>query len=303
MQEHSFHLHNNHNLLVTIEERVSASLGRRWQVATITDKVDEASHPAALLSDGVDTVFVKINQGALAWDQLQTEVAGLHLLSAQAGVLTPQVIATLPIDNGALVIMESVAAEPWHPAGWRACGRALAQIHSVKEEHFGLATHGYWGSLYQDNRPLNSWPEFFWGRRVEPRLRAASDSGNLPSQYVTAIERFAPRLADLCGPPVQPSLLHGDAHQNNIINTAAGPVFIDPAVYYGHPEMDLAFVDFFAPVGAELYEGYAELSPLDPGFEQRRGLWLLPAWLAMVQLDGPQHVDALAGALALAGGQ
>ncbi|MEZ4621583.1 MAG: fructosamine kinase family protein [Caldilineaceae bacterium] len=294
MQEHTFANHLSHSLCRTIEKRVSGQLGRVWQIITMIDKVDDASHPAALLSDGVDTVFVKINQGPQAWDQLQIEVAGLRLLTACAGVQTPVVIDTLPINTtGALVIMEAVPALPWRSQGWRAYGRALAQIHSVKGEHFGLASHGYWGSLYQDNRPLEMWPDFFWQRRIEPRLRAAVDSGNLPSAYASAVEQLAPQLADLCGPPVPPALLHGDAHQNNIINTANGPVFIDPALYYGHPEMDLAFVDFFAPVGADLYAGYAEVLPIASGFRQRCGLWLLPAWLAMVELDGPHHLAAL----------
>ena len=303
MQEHAF-IHNvNSALIRIIEERVSHHVGRRWHVATTIDKVDESSHPAALLSDGTDTVFVKINQGAHAWDQLQCEVAGLQLLSTQAKVLTPDVIGMLPLNEGALLIMESVQVVPWNADDWRAYGRALAQIHSVRGKQFGLATHGYWGSLYQDNRPLDSWPEFFWLRRIEPRLRAAVDSGNLPARFVREVEQLAPRLADLCGPAVPPVLLHGDAHQNNIINTASGPVFIDPALYYGHPEMDLAFVDFFAPVGEELYAGYGELSPIDPDFAYRRGLWCVPAWLAMVELDGPRHLGALAAALALAVGQ
>jgi len=300
MQNHSFAQHFGETLRSTIEEQISNHLKRPWQIATIIDKVDESSHPAALLSDGIDSVFVKINQGARAWDQLQCEVAGLQLLRTRASVRTPVVIDTLPLDNGALVMMERVQSTPWLPAGWCVYVRGLSQIHTAKGTHFGLDTQGYWGSIAQDNRPLDKWPEFFWLRRLEPRLRAAVDSGNLPGIYAAAVARMAPRLTALCGPSVLPALLHGDAHQNNIINTVDGPVFIDPAAYFGHPEVDLAFVDFFAPVGAELYAGYAEVAPIAPGFQQRRGLWLLPAWLAMVELDGPQHVDALAAALALA---
>ena len=105
------------------------------------------------------------------------------------------------------------------------------------------------------------------------------------------------QVQELSGPQVEPSLLHGDAHQNNCISTDNGAVMIDPAVYYGHPEMDLAYVDFFAPVSDELLQGYQEMAPLDPGLSERRNLWRLPAWLAMVQMDGPQHLDNLAAAL------
>lgn len=297
MTEHLFDSHVSSSLKEMIEAHVALYVGHPWQIKTIIDKVDESSHPAALLSDGIDTMFVKIYQGPQAWDQLQIEVAGLALLRNEAGVLTPTVIDSLPLEDGALVIMESIATKPWDAVGWRAYGQALAQIHQAKSSAFGLNTAGYWGSLYQDNRPHEQWPDFFWLRRLEPRLRAAVDSGNLPQHIAVTVEQMAAHLPELCGPPILPTLLHGDAHQNNVINSPAGPVFLDPAVYYGHPEMDLAFVDFFSPVGEELYAGYAEVTPIDLGFEQRRYLWVLPAWLAMVELDGPQHVAALTATL------
>jgi fructosamine-3-kinase len=78
------------------------------------------------------------------------------------------------------------------------------------------------------------------------------------------------------------SRLLNDAQQNNFPSTADGPVLIDPSVYYGHPEIDLAYVDFFAPVSDDLFDGYREVSSVDSGFVQRRNLWLIPAWLAMV---------------------
>jgi len=46
----------------------------------------------------------------------------------------------------------------------------------------------------------------------------------------------------LCGPEPAPSLLHGDAQQNNFVSTDAGAVIVDSAPYFGHPEVDLALV-------------------------------------------------------------
>jgi protein-ribulosamine 3-kinase len=72
---------------------------------------------------------------------------------------------------------------------------------------------------------------------------------------------------------------------------------IDPCVHYGHTEFDLAYVDFFAPVPEALFQGYREVAPLAPGFPQRRELWRIPGWLAMVQVVGPQYLDELNAAL------
>lgn len=281
------------DLRIPMEQQVSAYLGRAWQVQKTEDKCAEASHPAAILADESYAVFVKLGTGELALDQLTQELAGLRLLTVRGGVRTPTAIGIVQVAESALLILEAVQVVVREPIHWRQIGQTLAQLHQTQGESFGLATHCYWGSLYQDNRPLADWSDFFWQRRIEPRLRAAVDAGRLPLAFVPQVEQVGNRLAALCGPPVQPTLLHGDAHQNNFLSTAQGPVLIDPSVYYGHPEIDLAHVDFFAPTPVTLWEGYQEFAPIDPGFAQRRDLWRLPTWLAMVEVDGPQHLDTL----------
>ena len=282
---------------VPIEQCVSAHLDRAWQVVDYEDMADYASHPAVILSDGVHSVFVKMGKGELAQDQFEKEIYGLSLLAEHAGVLTPTVIGEIEFDGGALLVMEAANVVEREGTHWRDMGRALARIHNVKGEYFGLETHCYWGSLFQDNSQHIEWSEFFWQRRLAPRLKAAVDSGNLPLDRVAEVEKLRGFLPQLCGPEVQPSLLHGDAQQNNFLSTVDEPVLIDPSVYYGHPEMDLAYVDFFAPVNDELFNGYRELAPIDPGFDGRRDLWLIPAWLAMVQVEGPGYLDGLIAAL------
>lgn len=284
-------------LRLPLEQHVSAYLGRPWRVMQAQDKSDAASHPAAILSDATYAVFVKLGQGDLVWDQFTHELAGLRFLTERSGVLTPAGIGTVQVGGEVLLILEAVQVVARERVQWQQMGRALAQIHRIKWDRCGFASYGYWGSLYQDNAPLVDWVDFYQERRLAPRLKAAVDSGHLPVDVVAHVEKLSARLQRLCGPKVAPSLLHGDAHHNNILSTAKGPVMIDPAVYYGHPEMDLAFVDFFAPVSEELFQGYHEMAPLDPGFVERRDLWRIPAWLAMVEVEGPQHLDKLMAAL------
>jgi fructosamine-3-kinase len=280
-----------------LEQLVSAALGRAWRVLRAHDMHEAASHPAAILADETYAVFVKLGEGSLAQDQATKELAGLRYLTQYSGVLTPTGIGIIEVGGGALLILEAVHVVERTYDKWRQMGQALARIHSVKGDQCGFESHNYWGSLYQDNRPLLEWADFFRERRLVPRLRAAVASGHLPRDVVPYVERLSARLLDLCGPPVAPCLLHGDAHHNNFLDTANGPVLIDPAVYYGHPEIDLAFVDFFAPVPDAFFEAYRELTPVDPGFVERRNLWRIPAWLAMVEVDGSQHVTALMAAL------
>ncbi|WP_158502118.1 fructosamine kinase family protein [Vitiosangium sp. GDMCC 1.1324] len=276
---------------------MSAFLGRAWRVLGVQDRSDAASHPAAILSDDTFSIFVKLGVGELAREQFNRELSGLRTLTERAGVLTPTGLGIVQVGDEALLVLEAVDVVERTPEHWRQMGRALARLHGVKGERFGFETHAYWGSLFQDNTPLEGWVDFFRERRLVPRLRAAIASGHLPPDVAARVERLGDRLPELCGPPVVPALLHGDAHQNNFLSTPAGPVLLDPAVYYGHPELELAYIDFFAPVPEEFFHGYRELAPVDPGFAERRELWRIPAWLAMVEVDGAQHVDALTNAL------
>ena len=100
--------------------------------------------------------------------------------------------------------------------------------------------------------------------------------------------RLLGRLPRLCGPDVRPALLHGDAQQHNFVSTDtdADAVAIDVAPYFGHPEIDLAFVDYFDAVPDDVFEAYREIVPIDTGFAQRRELWRLFGYLAVVTVDG-----------------
>lgn len=272
-------------LRTRIEQTVSQHLGRHWQIADFHDLHDLSSHPAAILSDGSYSVFAKLSDAANGLEQLEVEVAGLRTLSQLAQVAVPTVIGLVECAGGIVMLQEAVQSVERSVEQWRQIGRTLAAIHSVKGKRFGLESQGYFGPLYQDNRPLDDWATFFAERRLWPRLISAIDAGHLPSETTRQLERLIARLPELCGPTVEPTLLHGDAQQNNFISTPTGAVVIDPAVYYGNPEIDLAYVDYFQPVPDDLFAGYLESQPIDPGFWERRDLWHIYAHLAIVTLD------------------
>jgi fructosamine-3-kinase len=287
----------NPPLRAPVEREVSEHLDRRWTVEAARDMSDYACHPAAILSDGTYAVFAKFSEADNAWEQFEIELAGLRLLSDRAGVLIPTPIGIVPAPGGIALVLEAVEAVERAPRHWREIGRALARIHKVKADQFGLERDGYFGPLPQDNGPTADWLTFYRDRRLVPALELAVDSGNLPQAVARQVEALLPRLAELCGPEVAPALLHGDAQQNNVISTEEGAVVIDPAVYYGNPEMDLAFVDYFEPVPDDVFDGYREELPIDPGFWERRDLWRLWGYLAAVTVEGAVHLDRLTGAL------
>ena len=284
-------------LRVSVERIVSDYRGEQWVVKEFRDMNEFSSHPSAILSDCSYSVFVKLSTAANGLEQFERELAGLRLLSDRAGVLTPMPIGNLTVDGGAVMILEGIQATDRTPKQWRQIGQTLARIHRINGDQFGLETHNYFGPLYQDNRFIDDWPTFYAERRLWPRFMGAINSGNLPTDAIKAIEKLIARLPDLCGADVSPTLLHGDAQQNNFISTAAGAVVIDPAVYYGHPEMDLAYVDYFQPVPEDVLKAYSDELPIDPGFEERRELWRIYGYLAIAEVGGMSFLPQLTKAV------
>jgi fructosamine-3-kinase len=67
------------------------------------------------------------------------------------------------------------------------------------------------------------------------------------------------------------------------------PVLIDPAVYYGDREADLAMTALFGGFPPRFYEAYREAFPLAPGYEARQPLYQLYYLLCHLNLFGEAY--------------
>ena len=67
--------------------------------------------------------------------------------------------------------------------------------------------------------------------------------------------------------------------------------FIDPAIHYGDPEIELAFTTLFHTFGSHFFDRYREHRDIAPGFfETRRDLYNLYPLLVHVRLFGRPYV-------------
>lgn len=196
-------------------------------------------------------------------------------------------------------------------AGEREAGRLVAALHGVRGPHFGFERDTVIGPLLQPNPGTGCWLPFFRDQRLLHMADQAHGAGRLPARLRARIDALATRLGDLIEEPAHPALLHGDLWPGNVLaaaDPAAKPnagradrrapgrrgrvaAFIDPAIYWGHPEMDLAFAGLFPGLGEDFLAGYAEVSPVAPGFrETRRDLYNLWPLLIHVRLFGGGYV-------------
>jgi fructosamine-3-kinase len=181
------------------------------------------------------------------------------------------------------------------PAVERHAAELIAALHATPRPTFGYARDTLIGPLAQPNPRSDRWIPFFREHRLLFMARAAESEGRLPSSMRARLERLAEKLDDYLLEPAHPALLHGDLWTGNVLvrgDRIAG--FVDPAIYYGHPEIELAFTTMFGTFGSAFFDAYEALLPLEPGFhELRSDLYKLYPTLVHVRLFGESYLGAI----------
>ena len=213
------------------------------------------------LADSKDLVL-KLNSKDRYPGMFEKEAAGLRLLES-AGCRVPEVEISFVEGNHQFLILELIEEGRSTGLSWEKFGRQLAALHLATNDTFGLGHDNYIGSLDQKNATSDSWTEFFISNRLEPLIRKARGLNLLGGWHLEAFESLFPRLPELI-PKEVPSLLHGDLWSGNLMFDKTGePVFIDPAVYFGHREVDIAMTRMFGGFNESYLDSYNEI--LVPG--------------------------------------
>jgi fructosamine-3-kinase len=172
---------------------------------------------------------------------------------------------------------------------WNLAGTLLARLHRNTAREFGLDHNNYIGSLSQSNTFHPTWSEFFAMERILPQIKMARDAGAVDRTLASAAERFCSKLNEIF-PDEKPALLHGDLWSGNFFFSTKGPSIFDPAVYYGHREMDLAMTKLFGGFDDDFYSGYENEFPLEKNWRARTDLCNLYPLLVHVNLFGGGYV-------------
>ena len=285
---------------------VGGALKARLEQALGSAVVEARALPVGFGLTGLDVrladgrrLAVKARQGAGSGQpSLELEAFMLGELARLSDLPVPLVHHAEPnllvmdfIDNDGSVITPGVE---------RHAGELIAKLHATKRERFGYARDTLIGPLHQPNPETGTWVPFFRDHRLLFTARLAHAEGALPSAMLARIERFAERIEDYLIEPAFPSLLHGDLWTGNVLVRGDGIAgFVDPAIYCGSPEIELAFATLFGTFGESFFAAYEDLMPLEPGFhELRSSLYNLYPRLVHVRLFGAGYLAGIDRALA-----
>jgi len=246
-------------------------------------------------SEGV--FFVKWNQLEPATDGqpdlFAAEARGLDLLRQTDALHIPNVIGYGRQLEKSYLILDYVDPGTPDKAYWETLGHSLAVLHSHTQPTFGLNFANYIGTLPQTNTLTANGYDFFFEHRLLPQAGLALYKGLLAKSTYDALFRLRERLPDLL-PNERPALLHGDLWSGNVlVNEDGQPALIDPAVYYGFREAELAFTKLFAGFDYRFYDSYHETFPLQDGFSERIAIYNLYPLLVHVNLFGSGYVSGV----------
>jgi len=233
-----------------------------------------------------ESYFLKTHGGNS--DMFLKEAHGLVELSKSNCFRIPKVILT----DGDFLLLENIEQGRKDKNFFNEFGKAFAKMHHHRNENFGFFEDNYIGATPQYNIAIASektnWAEFYFQKRLMPQLKIAEQKKLATPDLVKGIMKIENRLNEiLSGSNELPSLLHGDLWGGNYLCSRSGEVvLIDPAVYYGHREADLAMTKMFGGFSPEFYQSYQNEYPLPEGWEYRQNIYLLYHALNHLNLFG-----------------
>lgn len=254
---------------------------------------------ARLESARGETLFLKWDGPAGIY---AAEARGLAALAAADAVRVPGVVAHGDVGGVGWLLLEWLEPGRSTERGWRSFGASLARLHHTRADHFGEGQDNWIGSLPQVNGWSDSWGTFWRDRRLAPQVERALESGRLNADDGRAFDvLFSTLERRLDGPAAADgaSLLHGDLWSGNVHTLKSGDAaLIDPSMYYGHREVDLAMADLFGGFDPAFRRAYEESWPLEPGYrEERRAIYQLYYLLVHVNLFGGGYAQSTRAAL------
>ena len=272
-----------------LESALSESVGAPVRILNSSSISGGSINDAYRLETTEGQFFLKVNSAVRYPGMFDKEAMGLRLLSEHSSFTIPKPIVVQQLGAKQIMVMDWVEQGSPTEDFSEQFGRYLSEMHLCSNPRFGLDHSNYIGSLNQSNEAEQSWEAFYWNQRIAPQIRLATDSGLVTQSMRLGFENFRKELSSIF-PTELPALLHGDLWSGNYgVDSDGSPVIFDPAVYYGHREMDLAMMKLFGGFNDSIFETYHAYQPLEPGWEERIPIGQLYPLMVHVNLFGSSY--------------
>lgn len=222
------------------------------------------------------------------------EKTGLDALSKIKAIAVPKVLFCEKLVVGGFILMEYIEPKTAAKDAMELFGHQLAALHSnANTEQFGWEADNFIGSLQQSNQRHFHWSDFYVQERLLPQIRLARDTNRFSNKEIPA-EAILLKTCESLFPEINPSFLHGDLWNGNYLIAQNGtPYLIDPAVYFGHHEVDIAMTRLFGRFDSIFYNAYSEHFPNVGGEKERIEIYQLYYLLVHLNLFGGSYKSSV----------
>tara|TARA_R110001583_G_scaffold99969_1_gene245569 strand:+ start:5732 stop:6604 length:873 start_codon:yes stop_codon:yes gene_type:complete len=235
------------------------------------------------------TCFMKTRCSAA--DVFEKEAKGLHELKKSGAIRVPEV---LYLDQDCL-LLEPIHIGEQSPEFFSNFGRKLARLHQYGALRFGFPQDNYIGNTPQINTcnklEAENWCDFYYNKRLLYQYKLAESKGIVGPELKNGFILLENRIEEILeSSEEKPALLHGDLWSGNFLcDSQSQPCLIDPAVYYGHREAELAMTRLFGGFDASFYSSYQKTYPLPEGYDYRQNIYMLYHVLNHLNLFGNNY--------------
>ena len=237
--------------------------------------------------------FLKVNDAIKFPNMFETEFNGMNLLSAKSNFNIPKMLCSGTYESESFLVMEFIVEGQKSSRFWENFGERLAHLHLCTQDSFGLDYANYIGSLSQSNIYHDSWIDFFAHERLLPQIELAKDQ-NLLDQHIESHFSILIDKLNILLPEEPPALLHGDLWNGNfMVNSIGEATIFDPAIYYGHREMDIAMTHLFGGFDESFYKAYNQVYQLENGWKDRIDIFNLYPLLVHLNLFGGGYLNQI----------
>ena len=248
---------------------------------------------AYLLKTSENQYFLKVNSSDHAHIIFFAEMTGLQAIAKTNTIKTPKVFNYGTYHDFSFLLMEYIESKSPSSNDFELLGNQLALLHKITKNEFGFDEDNFIGSLPQSNTKHMSWTKFYLEERIIPQIQLAISNNLLSSKDVPSRLDMNNACQEFFY-DISPSLLHGDLWSGNfLIATDGTPYLIDPAVYYGHHEVDIAMSKLFGGFGISFYKAYQEHFKFDSLTNSRIDLYQLYYLLVHLNLFGSSYMGAV----------
>ena len=154
--------------------------------------------------------------------------------------------------------------------------KEVLKIHTISNDKYGFDIDAQIGGLKQANEYNINWVDFFLNNRLNMIVEKINKIETMPNSINIKIKKLMINIGNYLPKNPNISLLHGDLWEGNILfNDGELVGLIDPGIYFGHHELEIAYLTWFKLIDNKFINFYSNTLKIDEYFYKYEPIYQL----------------------------